>query len=92
MRNKDSAGYRGTLHDSSNRCCVLSFICAVNIAQKIIIVFTSMLSSCLQGRQYPTASPAIQPGVSSFDSNAEQRLKMALVHFRHEYFVVSKQE
>ena len=34
MRNKDSAGYRGTLHDSPNRCCVLSFICAVNIAQK----------------------------------------------------------
>ena len=33
MRNKDSAGYRGTLHDSPNRCCVLSFICAVNIAQ-----------------------------------------------------------
>jgi len=58
----------------------------------IIFVFTSMLSSCLQGRQYPTAFPAIQPGVSSFDSNAEQRLQMALVHFMHEYFVVSKQE
>ena len=58
----------------------------------IIIVFTSMPSSCLQGRQYPTASPAIQPGVSSFDSNAEQRLQMALVHFMHEYFVASKQE
>ena len=28
-----SAGYRGTLHDSPNRCCVLSFICAVKIAQ-----------------------------------------------------------
>ena len=27
-----SAGYRGTLHDSPNRCCVLSFICALNIA------------------------------------------------------------
>ena len=35
MRNKDSAGYRGTLHDSPNRCCVLSFIYAVNIAQKL---------------------------------------------------------
>ena len=34
MRNKDNAGYRGTLHDSPNRCCVLSFICAVNIAQQ----------------------------------------------------------
>ena len=55
----------------------------------IIIVFTSMPSSCLQGRQYPTASPAIQPGVSSFDSNAEQRLQMALVHFMHEIFVAS---
>ena len=32
-----SAGYRGTLHDSPNRCCVLSFICAVNIAQNSII-------------------------------------------------------
>ena len=42
--------------------------------------------------QYPTASPAIQPGVSSFDSNAEQRLQMALVHFMHEYLVASKQE
>ena len=41
----------------------------------IIFVFTSMFSSCLQGRQYPTAFPAIQPGVSSFDSNAEQRLQ-----------------
>ena len=51
-----------------------------------------MLSSCLQGRQYPTAFPAIQPGVASFDSNAEQRLQMALVHFMNEYFVVSKQE
>jgi len=30
VRNKDSAGYRGTLHDSPNRCCVLSFLCAVN--------------------------------------------------------------
>ena len=58
----------------------------------IILVFTSMPSSCLQGRQYPTASPAIQPGVSSSDSNVEQRLQMALVHFMHEYFVVSKQE
>ena len=58
----------------------------------IIIVFTSMPSSCLQGRQYPTASLAIQPGVSSFDSNAEQRLQMALLHFMHEYFVASKQE
>ena len=26
------------------------------------------------------------------DSNAEQRLQMALAHFMHEYFVVSKQE
>ena len=51
-----------------------------------------MLSSCLQGRQYPTAFPAIQPGISSFDSNAEQRLQMALVYFTHEYFVFSKQE
>ena len=58
----------------------------------IIFVFTSMLSSCLQGRQYPTAFPAIQAGISSFDSNAEQRLQMALVYFIHEYFVVSKQE
>ena len=32
-----SAGYRGTLHNSPNRCCVLSFICAVNIAQNSII-------------------------------------------------------
>ena len=51
-----------------------------------------MLSSCLQGRQYPIAFPAIQPGISSFDSTAEQRLQMALVYFIHEYFVVSKQE
>ena len=58
----------------------------------MIIVFTSMPSSCLQGRQYPTASPAIQPGVSSFDSSDEQRLQMVLVHFMHEYFVASKQE
>ena len=42
--------------------------------------------------RYPTAFPAIQPGISSFDSNAEQRLQMALVYFIHEYFVVSKQE
>ena len=55
-----------------------------------------MLSSCLQGRQYhfyyPITFPAIKPGVSSFDSNAEQQLEMALVHFLHEYFDVSKQE
>ena len=51
-----------------------------------------MLSSCLQRSQYPTAFPAIQPGISSFDSNAEERLQMALVYFIHECFVVSKQE
>ena len=33
VRNKDSAGYRGTLHDSPNRCCVLSSLCAVNSAE-----------------------------------------------------------
>ena len=62
-----------------------------------LFLFTSIVSrgerlTMLQGRQYPTASPAIQPGVSSFDSNAEQRLQMALVNFMHEYFVASKQE
>ena len=38
------------------------------------------------------SNSAIQPRVSSSDSNAEQRLQMALAHFMHEYFVVSKQE
>ena len=41
---------------------------------------------------HPTAFPAIQPGISSFDSNVEERLQMALVYFIHEYFVASKQE
>ena len=48
----------------------------------IIIVFTSMLSSCLQGRQYPTASPAIQPGVSSFDSHIKLCLLLWFEFFR----------
>ena len=30
MRNKDSTGYRGTLHDSPNLCGILLFLCAVN--------------------------------------------------------------
>ena len=30
MRIKDSTGYRGTLHDSPNLCCILLFLCAVN--------------------------------------------------------------
>ena len=37
-----SAGYRGTLHDSPNRCCVLSFLCAVNsteICLSVLLIF-----------------------------------------------------
>ena len=59
---------------------------------RLLFVFTSLLTYCLQGTQYPTAFPDIQAGVSSSDSNAEKRLQMALAHFMHEYFVVSKQE
>ena len=39
VRNKDSAGYRGTLHDSPNRCCVLSFLFSVNSTERIFLTY-----------------------------------------------------
>ena len=63
MRNKDSAGYRGTLQDSPNRCCVLSFICAVNIAQNC----NKSLSIQLQKLQNRAAGIFTS---SSYDANA----------------------